>query len=485
MSETTASSPSIPTVEVALDPICVDLDGTLLKTDVLYESFLLFVKRRSLEIARAPLWLLRGRAFLKQALAERVMPDVERLPYREDLLDHLRQERARGRSLVLATASDARVAMAVAKHLGLFDRVLASDGKTNLSGSRKLTRLTAHFDRFAYAGNSRADLPIWRHATEAIVAGASSRLALRVQRMVPVTRAFPDRPRPLKTFARAIRVHHWLKNVLVFVPLLAAHHIFDLPLLLRAIGAFIAFGLCASSSYLLNDLFDLESDRAHPVKRTRPLAGGDFSVRAALVCTPLLLASGLLLGATLSGLVARLLLLHFAVTLAYSYRFKQTAILDVVFLAGLYTLRIFTGAAAVAIPVSPWLLALSMFLFLSLAFVKRASELRTLGERDAVGAPGRGYFARDLQLVMNLGSTSGYMSVLVLALYIYSPEVTRLYHHPQWLWLLCPLLFYWVSRMWLLAQRGQVDADPLLSAVRDRTSYAVGVLGAGVGLLAS
>ncbi|MCU1278021.1 MAG: Prenyltransferase, UbiA family [bacterium] len=471
-------------VDAAGPPLCVDLDGTLLKTDILYESFLLLLKRRCFDIPRAPFWLLRGKAFFKRALAERVMPEVASLPYREELLAHLRQERERGRSLVLATASDAHVAQAVANHIGLFDAVVASDGETNLSGARKLSRLAQRFDGFAYAGNSRADLPIWRQASEAIVAGASPRLAARVRRLVPATTTFLDRPRRLKTLARAIRVHHWLKNVLVFVPLLAAHRIFDIPLLVRAIGAFIAFGLCASSSYLLNDMLDLESDRAHPVKRSRPLAAGNFSVRAALFCMPALLGAGLLLGSALSTAVAQLLLLHFVVTLMYSYRFKQTAILDVLFLAGLYTLRIFTGAAAVGVPVSPWLLALSMFLFLSLAFVKRASELQALRKRGGAEAPGRGYLAGDLELVLNLGSASGYMSVLVLALYIHNPEVTHLYHRPDWLWLLCPLLFYWVSRIWLLANRGEVDADPLLSAVRDPASYAVGGLGLCVGLLA-
>jgi 4-hydroxybenzoate polyprenyltransferase/phosphoserine phosphatase len=470
---------------VAREPLCVDLDGTLLKTDVLYESFLLLLKERSFDILRAPFWLIRGKAFLKRALAERVMPDVASLPYREDLLAHLREERAQGRKLVLATASDSRVAQAVASHLGLFDEVLASDGITNLSGTRKLRALTQRFDAFGYAGDSRVDLPIWRRSSEAIVAGSSRRLAARVQRLVPVTRTFVRPPSRIKNIARAIRVHHWLKNILVFVPLLAAHRIFELPLLLRAIAAFVAFGMCASSGYLLNDMLDLESDRAHPVKRARPLAAGDFPLRAALWLMPMLLGAGLLLGATLSATVTELLLLHFAVTLLYSFRFKQSAILDVLFLAGLYTLRIFTGAAAVLVPVSPWLLALSMFLFLSLAFVKRATELQSLRQRGRTEIPGRGYLAADLELVMTLGAASGYMSVLVLALYIHGPEVTRLYHRPQWLWLLCPLLLYWVSRIWLLANRGRVDADPLLSAARDPASYAVGGLGFCIGLLAS
>jgi 4-hydroxybenzoate polyprenyltransferase len=484
-SGTTATSAPAPTEGATRDPLCVDLDGTLLKTDMLHESLLLLLQKRTSDIVRAPFWLLRGRAFFKRALAERVMPDVARLPYREDLLAYLKQERARGRSLVLATASDSRVAQAVASHLGLFDLVLASDGNSNLSGARKLQALLERFDAFAYAGNAGVDLPIWRRASEAIVTGTSSRLAARVQRLVPSSRAFLTRPRRVKTFARAIRVHHWLKNVLIFVPLLAAHRIFDLPLLLRAVAAFLAFGLCASSGYLLNDMLDLESDRVHPVKRSRPLAAGNFSLRAALLLMPVLLGAGLLLGAAVSGTVAQLLFLHFAVTLLYSYRFKQAAILDVLFLAGLYTLRIFTGAAAVGVPVSPWLLALSMFLFLSLAFVKRTSELQSLRQRGLVETPGRGYLAHDLELVMNLGAASGYMSVLVLALYIHGPEVNLLYRRPQWLWLLCPLLFYWVSRIWLLANRGEIDADPLLSAALDPATYAVGGMGFCIGLLAS
>jgi 4-hydroxybenzoate polyprenyltransferase/phosphoserine phosphatase len=479
------ASANAPDAQCTAAPLCVDLDGTLIKTDLLYESLLLLLKRRFVDILRVPLWLPRGKAFFKRALADRVIPDVTTLPYRQDLLAHLQKERARGRSLVLATASDAHVAEAVAKHLGLFVLVLASDGTTNLSGAHKLNRLTQHFDTFAYAGDSRVDLPIWQRASEAIVAGDSPRLAARVQRLAPTSHTFITRRHRLKTFVRAIRIHHWLKNVLVFVPLIAAHRIFDLSLLLRAVAAFIAFGLCASSGYLLNDILDLESDRAHPVKRSRPLAAGDFPLRTALSCVPALLGAGLLLGAAVSSIVAELLLFHFVLTLFYSFRFKQTALLDVVFLAGLYTLRIFTGAAADLIAVSPWLLALSMFLFLSLALVKRASELQSLRQRGRAATPGRGYLVGDFELLMSLGAASGTISVLVLALYINGSDVTLLYHRPQRLWLLCPLLFYWLSRVWLLANRGQLDADPLLTAARDPTSYVVAASGLCVGLLAS
>jgi 4-hydroxybenzoate polyprenyltransferase len=460
------SSSSNAAVEEATVPLCVDLDGTLVKTDTLLESLVALARRRPLALVRAPAWLWRGRAAFKQELAARALPGVETLPYREDLCAHLAAERARGRRLVLATAADRRIAEAVAAHTGLFSEVLASDGHTNLKGARKRAALEARFGRFDYVGDSAADIPVWRAARRALVVGSAS-------------------ARPLRTLARAIRVHQWVKNALVFLPALAAHALGRSSVLVAALLAFVGFSLCASAGYLLNDLLDLESDRRDPKKRHRPLAAGTLSIRAALVMIPTLLASGLAIGWRASPSVALLLGVHFVATTWYSLGLKRVAVLDVMVLAGLYTLRIFTGAAADHVPVSPWLLGVSMFMFMSLALVKRVSELERLHAAGAAVTPGRGYRVDDLTLTMILGGASGYMTVLILAQYIHSPDVTVLYAHPERLWLLCPLLLFWVSRLWLLTSRGEMDADPVAFALKDRCSQLIGLAGLAIAWAAS
>jgi 4-hydroxybenzoate polyprenyltransferase/phosphoserine phosphatase len=474
------------TEPTAIDvPLCVDLDGTLVETDTLYESLLLLMRSQPLQLLRLPIWLWRGRATLKRELAIRALPDAQLLPYRQDLLSHLAGERERGRRLVLATGADELMARAVAQHTGLFSDVVASDGRNNVSGKQKVAELSQRFGSFDYAGDSRVDVPVWKRARRAIVVGASGRLLGRARRSVPIQHVFPSGRNRLRTFAKAIRIHQWAKNLLVLVPAIAAHRLAERAVLLNMMLAFIAFSLCASAGYLLNDLLDIESDRRDPKKRLRPLASGAMSIPTALLSCPALLAAGLWLGWRMSTVVALLLLLHFVATTIYSLRWKRILVLDVMVLAALYTLRIFTGAAAVHVRVSPWLLGASTFMFLSLALVKRASELRRLRERGQRAAPGRSYQASDLDVLTMLGAASGYVTVLILALYIQSPDVTVLYRHPDRLWGMCLLLLYWFSRVWILTSRGEIDSDPVAFALKDRCSQVVGVLGAAVAYLAS
>nr|QKW93629.1 decaprenyl-phosphate phosphoribosyltransferase [Cystobacter sp.] len=416
-------------------PLAVELDGVLARTDTLHEGLLRLLKRQPYLAPAVVGWSLKGRAFLRAEVARRVELDVTRLPYDEALLSRLSEERARGRRVVLATKTDRRVAEAVAAHLGLFDAVHASDNP--LGGPRE-----------------------------------------EVRRSEP-TRSLP------RTLLKALRVHQWAKNVLVFVPLLAAHKGLNGPLLLQALLGFLSFSLCASSVYVLNDLLDLDSDRKHPTKRRRPFAAGDLSVRAGLWLAPLLLGAGAAVALLLPREFLALLGTYYGITLAYSLYLKQVMMLDVLVLAGLYTVRIFGGSLAVGVPTSSWLFTFSMFLFLSLALVKRLSEVRRLRLANESAAPGRGYEAGDYEQLAMLGVSSGYLSVLVLALYITSKEVTALYLHPERLWLLCPVMMYWVGRVWLLAHRGQVNEDPLVFALKDKVSYAVGLIAAGVLLTAT
>jgi 4-hydroxybenzoate polyprenyltransferase/phosphoserine phosphatase len=452
-------------------PLVVDLDGTLIGSDLLLESLLLLARQKPLRLLLVPLWLARGRAFLKRRLAEEASPAAETLPYRPALLAHLEAERAAGRTVVLATAADGRLAEAIADHLGLFDRVLASDGVVNLAGTAKADRLVAEFGRegFDYAGSGRADRPVWKAARRAILVRPTRSLSAAAIEVGKMDRVL-DAERPgLALYLRALRPHQWLKNALVLVPLIAAQRLWEPDLLLQAGLAFLAFSLCASSAYLVNDLLDLPGDRHHPRKRNRPLASGAIPLQHALALIPLLLAGAAAIALLLPAPFRLALALYLALTLAYSLRLKEIVILDVLVLAGLYTLRVMAGAAAVAISPSPWLLAFCVFLFFSLAMVKRYAELMAMRALEGGRAHARAYLLEDSELLAALGGASGYLAVLVLAIYATS-DLAHASSGQVLLWLIGALLLYWISYMWLMAHRARMHDDPLVFALRDRVS---------------
>lgn len=458
-------------------PLCVDLDGTLVRTDILLESLFLFLKRHFLQIFLLPFWLWKGRAFLKQQIARKVEFEPSLLPYREDLLAYLREQRRAGRSLVLATACDAKLARQVAGYLGIFDEVLASDGMTNLSGARKADRLVEVYGErgFDYVGNDAADVPVWHRARRAIVVDAGAAVRRAAERNGNVAKFFEGRRGGFLEYLRAIRMYQWVKNLLIFVPLVAAHELTNLALLQKAFVAFLAFSLCASSVYLLNDLLDLEADRRHARKRFRPLAAGTVPIAHGVLLIPLLLGAAFGMGALLAGNFVSLLAVYWVITVAYSLWLKSLLVLDVLVLACLYTLRIIAGGEAVDIMPSFWLLAFSMFLFFGLAIVKRASELVPLQNADKV-VKVRSYRPIDLDALTSLGVPSGQLAVLVLAFYINSDDIVQMYAHPRLIWLLCPLLLYWLARVWLLTWRGKMHDDPIVFALRDKVSLGVAVV---------
>lgn len=453
-------------------PLCVDLDGTLIRTDVLLESFLGLVKTSPLRAVRALFGLRRGRAEFKQDIANQVDLDASVLPYDDEVVEYLREERAGGRHIVLATATNEKYARQIAEHVGLFDEVLASDSKTNLSAERKLDRLRSRFGsgKFDYAGNSHADLRIWPEARSALLVRPERGVEPRAARCSSVARVFPANGGGGAAWLRAMRPHQWLKNLLLLVPLVAAHRIADVELLAIALLAFVSFSLCASSAYVANDLLDLRADRHHPRKRLRPLASGAVSIQQGLGLSLVLLVCGVGLAAIVSTAFLGLVALYYALTLAYSLSIKNRVVADIILLSGLYTLRIIAGGIAVQIVPSFWLLAFSMFLFLSLAMVKRYSEIAGLRDTNQTTTIGRGYHLGDLPTLLSLGAAGGYTAVLVLALYINSNIVTGLYERPMYLWALPPLVLYWISRLWVGAARGKVDDDPLVFALRDRVS---------------
>ncbi len=458
-------------------PLVVDLDGTLLRTDILLESAIHYFKHHGMHILILPFWLIKGKANLKTQLAERVTLDVTSLPYNESVLAYLEQEKS-SRPLVLATASHRIYAKQIASHLKLFDQVLATDQHCNLSSERKRERLVALFGErgFDYMGNSYADLDVWHAAEEAILVDPDPGLEKHARKQGNVAGVINSRNPLLKTWLRALRPHQWLKNLLLFIPLLASHEFFNLGLLLNSMLAFVLFSMSASSGYLFNDLLDLDSDRHHPRKKNRPLASGKLSLSAGIISAPLLFLAALGISVwSLPVLFTVILALYFLLTLFYSQWLKQIMSIDTIVLATLYTLRILGGAFACHLIPSFWILAFSVFLFLSLAMVKRYAELfdnRSKGISEKTR--GRGYFPADLDIISNLGSASGYLSVMVLALYIQDDKTIRLYQTPEILWLACPVLLFWISRVWILAHRGEMHDDPVLFAVKDKISLLSG-----------
>ncbi len=471
--------PTTPTTaQPAAVPLCVDLDGTLIRTDMLWESLVRALRRNPLYLFAVLAWWCRGRAFLKQQLARRVEVPVENLPWSESFLAFLRAEHAAGRQLVLVTASDAGPAKRVADHVGLFSEVLASDGQTNLRGATKGRKLAERFGRggFDYAGNSAVDLGTWPCGRAAVVVNGSPSLVRRAAAITNVGATFDCQSSHLRALVKALRPHQWLKSLIVFVPLLTSHHLFELAYLKPALGAAVAFALCSSAVYVLNDLLDLDHDRAHPTRRVRPFAAGTLPLPIGLALVPALFAAGFGVGAGVSLRLLAVLAAYAVLTLAYSWKLKQVVLLDVFLLAGFYIIRLVAGHEATGIPYSAWLLMFALFIFLSLALVKRFRELQGLRERNHVNAAGRGYVAADLELVATLGTGSGWLAALVLALYVNSQDVRALYAHPTLLLLACPLLLFWVSRVWLIAHRGAMNDDPVVFAIKDWVSYGVGAL---------
>ena len=468
--------------------LAVDLDGTLIASDMLHESFWATLGSDRGAMLRAfGKFLKGGRPALKAALAEGVEIDVAHLPYKEAVLNEIRTAKARGDYVVLATASDRKIAHDIADHLGLFDEVMASDGETNLKGRAKAAALIEKFAEggFAYLGDNAADLPVWAASGEAISIDAPANLRSRIT--APKVRHLKDAEdggQTLRAGLKALRPHQWLKNLLVFIPMLLAHD-FSGSAVLAAIAAFVSFSLVASSVYVLNDLVDLSADRAHPRKRLRPFASGALPLSVGLWLAPGLLIAGGLVGTLAGPLFLLVLLLYYLLTLTYSLVLKRITVIDICMLAGLYTLRVIAGAAATMNAPSVWLLGFSIFFFLALAAVKRQAELVDLVTRGDEKAEGRGYLPDDLPLITTMALASGYVSVLVAGLYLTSDAVTEMYSLPSALWGICAVLVYWVSRVVMLTHRGRMHDDPIVFAVTDRVSLFCGVVIVGLVVVAA
>jgi len=451
-------------------PLVIDLDGTLIATDTLFESLVRLVKAQPWLIFLLPFWLLSGRSVLKARVAARQTLSPAILPYREAFLQWLRDERATGRRMVLATAANERIANSVQEHLQLFDEVIASDAMHNLKGAAKLAAIEARYGtEFVYAGDSRADIPIWRRARGAVFVGVAPATISKIGTDIAVERYFKEPPVALRDWVKALRMHQWVKNVLLFVPLLTAFS-FELHSVRLVLLAFLAFSMAASATYIVNDLWDLDSDRAHPRKRYRPFASGRLSIPQGVAVASLALAAGIGLATAVGPGFLAILSLYLVLTSAYSWVLKAYVLLDVLMLGLLYTLRILAGAVSVGIAASPWLLAFSMFIFLSLALVKRCAELVALEDAGREAARGRDYRVGDLAVLWPLGVGAALSAVVVFCLFISAPDTRARYGAPDLLWLVAVTMIYWLGRLWIKTSRGEMHDDPVIYALKDAGS---------------
>ncbi len=462
-------------------PLCIDLDGTLIRSDSLVESFVDLLRQEPWAALALPGWLAAGKANLKARIAERTAIAVDSLPYREEVVAWAREQSAH-RPVFLVTAAHRSIAEAVARHLGFFTEVLATDG-VNLKAERKAEALVARFGEkgFDYAGNDEPDVAVWRRAREAIVVGAPPSVAAAARSQAIVGREFDAAGSPLqqlRLWLKALRLYQWVKNLLVFVAPAAAHTLLETPTLVASLLAFLSFGLAASGVYVLNDLLDLRADRQHPRKRYRPFASGELPLAAGLIVSPALLGAGLALAIAVGWAFAAVLLLYLACTTAYSVWLKRHAFIDVALLAVRYTLRVVAGAAAVGLTLSFWLLAVCAYGFIGLALLKRFAELRELEADGRVDAAGRGYSTADSPVVLALGVGASLLATLVTALYIESYASRALYARPEALWALVGLMLLGVGRLWMKAGRGQMHDDPIVFVARDLPSIGLVVVAA-------
>ena len=454
-------------------PLVVDLDGTLVRSDMLIETAFSCLGRDPFLLLTTCRALFSGKASLKHFLAANAEFAPELLPFDDAVLNKIREAKAQGREVYLASASDERVVSAIADYLGLFDGIFSSNAKINLAGNTKAQRLVETFGRagFDYVGNSHADLPVWQMAEKRLAIRCSPSLLQRLQSSEQEIEVLPSPGGSrLKAWLKLLRVHQYSKNALLFVPLITAQA-FSGSAILTEVMAFIAFSLCASSVYILNDMIDLEADRSHVTKRSRPLASGNIPLVHGLWVAPLLFIAGIIIAAAVSPKFLGVLLGYASLTTAYSFFLKKKLLVDVIALASLYTLRVIAGAVAIDVFISQWLLGFSLFIFTTLALVKRYTELAVRLDQGLADPNNRNYKVGDLSVIAALAAAAGFNSVTVFALYVSSDAVHVFYRHPEVLWLFCPVLMYWIGRVIILAHRRQMHDDPIVFALSDRISY--------------
>lgn len=460
-------------------PLVVDLDGTLIYTDLFFEGFILLLKKNLFFIFICFAWLLKGRVYLKNKILANIQISYKFLPYNIELLEFLKTESVKGRKIVLATASLKAQAKQIAELFPIFEEVFGTENSNNLKGSNKEQLLVKQFGKgkFDYVGNSHSDLKIFASCRYSYLVNPSKSLLRKTKKISVLKNVWKNKKESWITYIRAIRAYQWVKNLLIFVPLLTSHSFSSLNLIIQDLKAFISFSLIASAGYLINDLLDLNSDRSHPTKRYRPLASGELRILSATILIFIFLAGGLFIASGIGLLFLTILLLYFITSITYSLFIKRIALYDVFVLALLYSLRIFAGGIVIDVSLSFWLIAFSTFIFLSLAFIKRYSELIQIDNNESsLKSRGRQYSLVDINLLQIMGIVSGFMSAIVFSLYINSSEVVKLYKNPNLLWGMSLLFLFWISRMWLMTVRGKMTDDPIIFAIKDKTSYFIFLL---------
>ncbi|MDP5086824.1 MAG: UbiA family prenyltransferase [Yoonia sp.] len=460
---------------VSKPALIVDLDGTLLRSDILFETFWSALGKSWKSPFRALRSLMGGKAALKRQLAEDGEISVATLPYDPVVIAYVEKWRADGGTTALVTASEEQIAKRIGEHLGIFDEVFGSDGTHNLKGPNKAAFLKDRYAEtgFAYVGDAKADLPVWAEAQQAITVNIPAALKSRVGALPATAEHLTTRPRSFKPYIKALRPHQWLKNILIFLPMLAAHQ-FEAATFWNSFLAFVAFSMIASAGYVFNDLLDLAADRAHPRKCKRPFASGALPIAHGTWLGAGLLAMGFAIAGGLNGYLLLTLVAYFGITMAYSLDLKRRTVVDICTLAGLYTMRLVAGSVATGLALSVWLMAFSIFFFLSLAAVKRQAELIDTAKRGKLSASGRGYIVDDLPIISQVAISSGFVSVLVMALYVSSPTVASLYTYPEAMWGVCLILLYWITRIVMVTHRGWMHDDPVVYAAKDRVSQICG-----------
>lgn len=460
-------------------PLVLDLDGTLFATDTLHESFILFLKRRGSAAWKIPFWAFDGRAAVKERLAEVVIQDdIASFPVNAELVTFAEQEAARGRRIVLATAADQAIADKAGQRFPFISQVIASVSGRNLKGPAKAAELIRQFpDGFIYAGDSPADLHVWSKASGAVFAGRSLRLTKRIAAETELAAVFQNRAFGFPSLRRALRLHQWAKNALIFVPLILGGKTQDPVAWLHGLAGFLALSLLASATYILNDLWDLADDRKHWSKRHRPLASGNLTIAAGIGLIAAAGFAALVLAALMGPECVAVLLIYLAISLAYSFHFKREPIIDVFLLATLFSMRLALGVVVTGVAFSPWLFVFSMFLFLSLSTAKRQTEITRMVAHGHEKVPGRGYVAGDAPLILALGAGTMMATVLIMVIYLVEDAFPAGYYkQPYFLWGFPAVIFLWLARVWLLCHRGQLHDDPVAFALKDRVSLFYGAV---------
>ena len=456
-----------------LTPLVVDLDGTLISTDSLIESAILLIKKNPVFIFHMFYWLSKGKAYLKTEISRRTLLDVETLPYIIPFVHWLKNEKEKDRQIYLVTAAHKTIAERVAKHLGIFDGYFATDVHSNLKGIAKCELIKKEIgDKFVYAGDSRADIPVWENAEAAVLVHASRQVTSKIRDSRPIEAEFPKEKTSLKIWFKALRVHQWVKNSLLFVPLLTAFEFLDIYKVCSVLLAFLAYSFLSSGTYILNDIWDLTADRLHTRKRNRPFACGKIAIPHGFLMAAILFVLSLSIGCLISTAFVAILIMYFFTTSVYSLVFKQHALVDTILLSLLYTLRIFAGVIVIEVSISSWMIAFSMFLFLSLALIKRCGELVSLeNEEQKEAITGRDYGVADLRVLWPLGVGAALAAIVVLGLFISAPETQQRYASPELLWCIALGIMYWLGRLWLKTSRGKMHDDPIVFVMTDSVSY--------------